>query len=133
MSTRNYKVEFDPAFFGGVYTGQGGNHVLVPEQLVAKVGMSAAFFKTTGHNPANIVHFTEDLRYDAAGLLLTDEPAIELPAEPAIDLAVEETIQLPVQEPIQFPAPAAVEIDEPGQIETETDGAPRTARRRKAA
>ena len=86
MSTRNYKVEFDPTFFGGDYTGHG-NHALIPEQLVEEVGMSAVFLKTTGHNPANIVHFAEDLRFDPKGLLCTDEPAI--------DTSTDSTVQLP--------------------------------------
>ena len=133
MSTRNYKVEFDPTFFGGNYTGQG-NQVLVPEELVQEVGMSAAFLKTTGHDPANIVHYAEDVRFDSKGLLCTDEPAIDTATDSTVELAAKGTIQIPADEPIQFPEPTVIEIgDQPVQIETESQDVPRLSRRNQAA
>ena len=133
MSTRNYKVEFDPTFFGGTYTGHG-NHALIPEQLVEKVGMSAAFLKTTGHNPANIVHFAEDLRFDSKGLLCTDEPAIDTSTDSTVELPAEGTVQIPADESIQFPEPTVIEIgDQPAQIETESQDVPRLSKRKYAA
>lgn len=133
MSTRNYKVEFDPTFFGGNYTGQG-NQVLVPEALVQEVGMSAAFLKTTGHDPANIVHFAEDLRFDSKGLLCTDEPAIDTTTDSTVELPAAGSIQIPAEEPIQFPEPTVIQVgDQPVQIETESLDVPRLSKRKQAA
>jgi hypothetical protein len=133
MSTRHYKVEFDPTFFGGDYTGQG-NQALIPEQLVEEVGMSAAFLKTTGHNPANIVHYAEDLRFNTDGTLCTDEPAIDTATDSTVELTTAGTVHLPANEPVQLPEPTAIEIsDPPTPIETESRDVPRLSKRKQAA
>jgi len=133
MSTRHYKVEFDPTFFGGDYTGQG-NQALIPEQLVEEVGMSAAFLKTTGHNPANIIHYAEDLRFNTDGTLCTDEPAIDTATDSTVELTAAGTVQLSPSEPVQLPEPTVIEIaDPPTPIETESREVPRLSRRKQAA
>jgi hypothetical protein len=133
MSTRHYKVEFDPTFFGGDYAGQG-NQALIPEQLVEEVGMSAAFLKTTGHNPANIIHYAEDLRFNTDGTLCTDEPAIDTATDSTVELTTAGTVQIPTDEPVQLPGPTVIEIgDQPAQIETESRDVPRLSRRKQAA
>jgi hypothetical protein len=102
--------------------------------LVEEVGMSAAFLKTTGHNPANIVHFAEDLRFDSKGLLCNDEPAIDTSTDSTVELAAEGTVQIPADESIQFPEPTVIEIGEqPVQIETESQDVPRLSKRKYAA
>ena len=97
MSKQFYKVEFDPKFFGGDYAGQG-NQVLIPEELVRAKGMSQAFHETTGHDSANIIHYSEDTLYNAQGVsegMSEYEPQIQLPAIPEIEVAAVPAIELP--------------------------------------
>jgi hypothetical protein len=92
MSDSFYKVEFDPSYQGGDYTGQG-NHVLVPEDQVIQFGMGAAFEAVTGHSRVNIVHYSEDLRFDKTGaeIQIPQDEVVQLPVEPVIQLAEEPT------------------------------------------
>jgi hypothetical protein len=103
MNRLYLKVEFDPAYFGGNYS-RTGNFALIPENLVDSVGMSAAFEHMTGHVAANIVHYAEDLRFNADGSPWNGEPKIIVNA---LD--------------IQVPAVPQIEVQTPGVIELEAD------------
>lgn len=68
MKDLYYKVEYDLNYNGGNYSNVGA-FVLVPEALVKKVGMKAAFTQTTGQEAVHIIHYSESDRYDAEGKL----------------------------------------------------------------
>jgi hypothetical protein len=118
MNKQFYKVEFDPTYRGGNYSGVG-NFALIPAELVDAKGMSAAFLQTTGHSPVHIVHYAEDLRFNAdgtdwigEGTIILDESKIQVPRVPAI--------QLPKEGAIELDPPPAIEIETP-IIEVEPD------------
>jgi len=102
MKNTYFKVEFDPTYFGGNYESVG-NFALVPEDLVTDLGMAEAFSVTTGHKAENIVHFSEDARFDARGKEYEFE----------IDLPKVETVQIPETETIQIPAIEMIQIEKP--------------------
>lgn len=119
MTQAFYKVEFDPSFFGGGYTSQG-NDVLIPESLVDELGMDKAFEKTTGHVAANIVHYSEDDRFDALGEFLDelpDAPVAEIASEPVIELLPEPTVYLPVEPILELPVEPTIELPDVQEVE----------------
>ena len=122
MSNSFYKVEFDPSFFGGSYSSQG-NFVLVPEYLVDELGMDKAFEKTTGHVAANIVHYSEDDRFNALGEFLLDMeevPTVEVAPEPVVELAPEPVVELEPEPLVELPAELTAELAEEPVVEMDT-------------
>lgn len=72
MATRNksqeyVKVEWDPEYNGGDYSGVG-NFALIP----VCDDVPAAFEKQTGHPRVHIVHYSEDELHDGDGNLLDE-------------------------------------------------------------
>ena len=118
MKNVNYKVEFDPSFAGGEYTGTG-NQVLVSEDMVVELGMEAAFVKVTGHKAENIISYPLETRFDETGLEIQLPAAgeVDLPAEPAVEIAaagevvVAEPVALVIEEPAQVVVPDAVQAE----------------------
>ena len=125
MKNLNYKVEFDPSFAGGEYTGTG-NQVLVPEDMVVELGMEAAFVKVTGHRAENIISYPLETRFDETGLEIQLPAAGEHALEGAstsdlMQEAVQATSELVAVEiaavgEVVVAEPVALVIEEPAQV-----------------
>lgn len=65
------RVEYDPEYTGGDYSG-AGRFVLLPAVLVAGFGMRAAFAYVTKLDPVHVVHWCPGELYAADGRPVTD-------------------------------------------------------------
>jgi hypothetical protein len=66
------EVEYDTDYFGGDYSNVGET-AMIPTKLAEQVGMGMAFRQTTGFDPAHIIHYNPDERYDSNGNLIEED------------------------------------------------------------